>query len=80
LEYLQWRKGLHSCGHHISETLSDPSHPRRDVFYQAEFEECLACKEIGAAQHMQAKDDEPKIKQGQYVPVLARMWRAIRRG
>lgn len=72
MEYLEWRKGLHACGHHLSDSMI--TDPKRPPIYQAGVEECAACKEIGKHQHEQALKDREAAKNDVYVPTAARVW------
>lgn len=66
--WLNWQAGLHTCGHHESET-ADPG-----VAFVASFTECRACAALQAAQESRAKVDEPALKAGRN-PDYPRRWR-----
>lgn len=70
-ELLNWQAGLHTCGHHETDTAD------RGNLYVAGYTICRACEALQRAQEKQSETDKPARKAGRN-PDYPRRWRVRR--
>ena len=65
---MDWKADLHSCGHHLSETLT-----AKPDAYAIVTHVCKACAAREKQQFDESKADKKAIDEGAFVPVSARL-------